>query len=38
MPFDVRRMVYGGFKVLVDGLETAFGERAIGLHSGRKAA
>jgi hypothetical protein len=38
MPFDVKRMVYGGFKVLVDGLETAFGKRPIGLHLGRKAA
>jgi len=38
MPFDVKRMVNGGFKVLVDGLETAFGERPIGLHPGRKAA
>jgi len=38
MPFDTKRMVYGGFKVLVDGLETAFGERPIDLHPGRKAA
>ena len=38
MPFDAKRMVNGGFKVLVDGLETAFGERPIGLHPGRKAA
>ena len=37
MPFDVKRMVNGGFKVLVDGQGTAFGERSIGLHPGRKA-
>jgi hypothetical protein len=38
MPFDVKRMVYGGFKVLVDGLETSFGKRPKAMHLGRKAA
>lgn len=38
MPFDVRRMVDGGFRIVVDGARNASREKTIRRRTGRLAA